>query len=85
MKPATTLLEAVPYGNARFEVQRYLGLGKAVRVAVFDSLEEAREYVRRDNAYPKLVAALDMAYRRLDDKAAREEIGALLRELGEAS
>jgi hypothetical protein len=35
------------------------------------------------NAYPKLVAALDMAFSRLSDKAAREEIAALLLELGE--
>jgi hypothetical protein len=35
------------------------------------------------NAYPKLVAALEMAFSRLADKAAREEIAALLLELGE--
>jgi hypothetical protein len=35
------------------------------------------------NAYPKLVAELEMAFSRLADKAAREEIAALLLELGE--
>jgi hypothetical protein len=33
--------------------------------------------------YPRLVAALNLAYARLTDKEAREEIGALLREIDE--
>ena len=35
------------------------------------------------NAYPRLVAALELAYGKLGDKGAREEIAALLQELGE--
>lgn len=46
-------LEPVPHGNSRFEVQRDLGRGKAERVAVFDSLEDAKEYVRRFNKAAK--------------------------------
>ena len=41
------------------------------------------EYSRRADVYPKLVAALELAFAKLTDKGAKEEIGALLRELGE--
>ena len=43
------LLDPIPYGNNRFEVQRDLGWGLAERVAVFDSLGEAKDYVLRFN------------------------------------
>ena len=43
------LLDPVPYGNTRFEVHRDLGRGLAERIAVFDSLDDAQEYVRRFN------------------------------------
>lgn len=49
-----------------------------------DSRADYEYIAHAANAYPKLVAALDLAYAKLDDKGAREEIGALLHELGEA-
>ena len=55
-QPATPLLEPVPYGATKFEVQRE-GI-PAQRVATFDTLAEAKAYVHAFNAYPKLVEAL---------------------------
>lgn len=43
------MLDPVPFGNSRFEVQRDLGRGLAVKVAVFKTLAEAQEFVRDTN------------------------------------
>ncbi len=58
-------------------IREQAGTGQCVNDAIY--------IAHAANAYPKLVAALNLAYSRLDDKAAREEIGALLNGLGEAS
>ena len=82
-QPATPLLEPVPYGATKFEVQRE-GI-PAHRVATFDTLAEAKAYVHAFNAYPKLVEALREIVEGRRSYRCMEEARALLATLGEGS
>lgn len=71
-----------PFGISRFEVQTAPEKGASRQFAITREDDDAETIIKAVNAYPKLVAALKLAFASAD-KAAREEIGALLAELGE--
>lgn len=58
-------------GTSKYVVATYGGL----------TAERIRSNARLIAAAPRMLAALNLAYSKLADKAAREEIGALLNEL----